>query len=118
MVYIDNVKFGTTPISDFYPTGKYPIRIEKEWYVVYEDYIDIQPPQTNENFILNPDYGSIEVNSTPESGMDIYFDGVAQNVKTPHTFERLRSGTYIISARSQYNETNDVEFNLQRDRNR
>jgi len=113
-VYIDNVMFGKTPVSDFYPAGKYPIRIEKEWYVTFEDYIEIQALQTKEDYSLNPDFGSIEVTSSPQSGMDIYFDGVAQNVKTPHTFNQLRPGLYKINARSQYYETNEVEVQLQR----
>ncbi|MCD6161273.1 MAG: PEGA domain-containing protein, partial [candidate division Zixibacteria bacterium] len=114
MVYIDNVKFGTTPISDFYPAGKYPIRIEKEWYVAYEDYIDIQPPQTKENYKLNPDFGSIEITSSPQNDMDIYFNGVYQNVKTPHIFNQLRPGLYKVNARSQYYESNEIEVQLQR----
>ncbi|MCD6161672.1 MAG: PEGA domain-containing protein, partial [candidate division Zixibacteria bacterium] len=113
-VFIDNVMFGKTPINDFYPAGKYPIRIEKEWYVTFEDYIEIKPPQTKEDYSLNPDFGSIEVTSSPQGGMDIYLNGVARNVQTPHTFNQLRPGLYKVNARSQYYESNEIEVQLQR----
>ncbi len=64
-VFIDNLKFGQTPLSDFYPSGKYPVRVEKEWYVTYEDFIEINAPNTKQNYKLRADFGSLTVTSAP-----------------------------------------------------
>ena len=114
-VYIDDVKVGAvTPVSDFYPAGRYPIRIEREWYVPYEDYIDIKAPKTKKAYTLQPDFGQITVTSAPQSNLEISLNGIGQNVRTPHTFERLRPGTYTVSARSEYYETEEREIQLKR----
>lgn len=113
-VYIDNVKFGTTPLSDFYPSGKYPIRIENDWYVTYDDFIDIKAPQTPKEFTLREDFGSLTVTSAPQSGLDIYVNGQLFKYKTPHTFNRLKPGIYRIKARSQYYKTAEQSIEIKR----
>lgn len=113
-VYIDNVKFGTTPLADFYPSGKYPIRIEYDWYVTYEDFIEINSPESKKNYIMSKDFGSLTVNSSPKSGLDIYVNGQLFKYKTPHTFNRLKPGTYQINARSQYYETEMQTIEIKR----
>lgn len=113
-VYIDEVKIGVTPLSDFYLEGRYPIRIEKEWYVTYQDSIEIKGPETQKEYVLQPDFGQVTVTSSPESNLDITLNGISQNAQTPHTFERLRPDTYLLSARSQYYEAEDTEIVLKR----
>jgi len=115
VVTIDGLKFGTTPFTNFYPSGRYPIRIEKEWYVTYEDFIDIQPPATRKSYTLRKDYGQLTVTSTPESGLEIMVNGESRNVQTPHTFERFRPGTYRISARTKFFETPEQSVEVQRE---
>ena len=114
-VFIDEVKFGITPLTDFYPTGKYTIRLEKEWYVTYEDFIDIKAPNTRETFSLKEDFGSLSITSAPESGMNIYIDGKVTNYKTPYTFNRLKPATYSISAKSQYFDTDEKTITVTRE---
>ncbi len=113
-VYLSDVQLGTTPVSQFYPAGRYQLRLEKEWYVTYEDFIDIQSPQVAQTIRLQENYASLTVTSTPQSDMEIYLDGVDQNAKTPHTFERLRPGTYQVRAQSAEYETNTVTIELAR----
>ena len=72
IVYIDGVRFGTTPFTNFYPSGRYPIKIEKEWCVTYEDFIDIKSPLTNQNYQLREDFGSVTITSSPQNGLEIY----------------------------------------------
>lgn len=100
VVYLDDLKFGTTPLSEFYPSGRYPIRIEKEGYVTYEDVLEISPPRTAKEFRLQSNYGELRVQSAPEAGLEIYLNHEARNVKTPHTFERLKAGQYVVTAKS------------------
>ena len=113
-IYIDGVKVGLSPVGTFYLPGKYPIRIERAWYVAYEDSIEIKEPETKKEYVLQPDFGEITVTSSPQSNLDIYINGIDQHVKTPHTFFRQRPGTYNIQARSQYYETEEREIALKR----
>lgn len=113
-VFIDNVKFGTTPLSDFYPSGKYPIRIEKDWFVTYDDFIEIKSPETKKNYVLREDYGSLTVTSAPQKGLDISLNGQIKNVKTPYTFNRLKPGTYRVSAKSELYEAPEQSIELKR----
>ena len=113
-VYVDDVKLGTTPVSNFYPAGKYRLRIEREWYLTYEDMIDIRPPYTQRKIALQKNFGSMSVESAPESGLEIFFNGFSKNVYTPHTFERLQPGTYVVRARSLHHETDEQTISVQR----
>ena len=113
-VYIDNVKFGTTPLSDFYPSGKYPIRIENEWYVTFEDFIEIKAPDTQKKYTLREDFGSLTVTSAPQSGLDIFINGQSIHSQTPQTIKRLRPGTYRVKAKSQYYETKEQTIEIKR----
>lgn len=74
-VYLDDMKFGETTLSGFYPSGRYPIRIEKADYLVYEDVLDVKAPRTTKEIYLQPDYGTLLVESEPESGLVIYLNG-------------------------------------------
>ena len=105
VVYLDDMKFGETTLSEFYPSGRYPIRIEKEGYATYEDVLEVKAPRTVVEITLQPDFGILRVESEPEKGLDIYLNGESQNVTTPYTFERLKSGEYIVTAESEYFDT-------------
>ena len=104
-VYLDEVQFGNTHLSKFYPSGRYKVRVTKEWYVTYEDSLDLIPPVTRKTFSLQPDFGSLTVASSPETGLDITLNGVSQQAVTPHTFDRLKPGIYEARGRSEYFET-------------
>lgn len=106
-VYIDDMRFGTTPLSDFYFSGKHRIRIEKESYVLYEDMFEFTPPRFTQNIQLRPGFGSIRVVSEPETGLDIYINDELQKEQTPHTFDRLKPGIYRIKASSRLYQTNE-----------
>jgi len=115
VVTIDGLKFGTTPFTNSYPSGRYPILIEKDWYVTYDDFIDIQPPVTRKSYTLRKDYGQLTVTSSPETGLEIVINGKSQDDRTPHTFERLEPGTYRISARTKFFETPEQSVEVQRE---
>lgn len=51
-VYLNNLRFGTTPIESFYDAGTYPIKIERENYETIETTITIKDPETRENYVM------------------------------------------------------------------
>ena len=60
-VYIDDLKFGTTPKSSFFESGTYPIRIEKENYETINEQITITEPETNKNYNLTDIRASLTI---------------------------------------------------------
>ncbi len=113
-VFIDGMRLGQSPVSNFYIAGRYKLRIEKENYVPYEDFIDIQPPRVKKNFVLQPDFGDLTVISAPESGLPIFINGVKQNVVTPHTFMAYKAGIYRVAAQSEYFECSEQAVTVER----
>ncbi|HNR13770.1 MAG TPA: FISUMP domain-containing protein [Thermodesulfobacteriota bacterium] len=113
-VFLGDVKLGETPVSQFFPAGRYRLRLVKEWYITYEDLIDVQSPEFIQTIDLQENYASLSVTSSPQPGMEIYLNGVTQNVQTPHTYDRLWPGTYQVRAKSAEYETNTETIELLR----
>jgi len=113
-VFLGEIKLGETPVSQFFPAGRYRLRLVKEWYVTYEDLVDIQPPKVGQTVTLQEDFASLTVNSAPESRLTIYLDGIKQEEQTPHTFARLRPGIYRVHAQSEGYETAEENLELKR----
>ncbi len=114
-VYVDGVSLGISPIRGFYPAGRYSLRIEKDWQVTLEDYIDIQAPGFDQLYTLQPDYGSLNVISAPETGLQISLNGIHQKgALTPYLFNRVKTGTYLISASSEHYLTGSESVEIER----
>lgn len=72
-VYINDSLLGETPISVYYPPGRYPVRIVKEGYEIQENnYIDIVAPQTRKIFNLDENVCYLTVNT--KAGTQVYFN--------------------------------------------
>lgn len=113
-VYLDDALIGRTPVATFYTSGRFKLRIEKELYVPYEDYIDIQPLRTTKNYTLQPDFGEIMVSSAPENGLEIFLDGRPTSIITPGNLRELKTGSYRVKARSEFFDTEEMELSLSR----
>ena len=72
-VYIDNLKFGTTPAKSFFNAGTYPIRIEKENYETINEQITITEPETKKNYKLTDIRATLTVKTHPNA--TVIFDG-------------------------------------------
>ncbi|HNR13768.1 MAG TPA: PEGA domain-containing protein, partial [Thermodesulfobacteriota bacterium] len=113
-VFLGEIKLGETPVSQFFPAGRYRLRLVKEWYVTYEDLLDIQLPKVVQTINLQEDFASLTVNSAPESRLAIYLDGIKQEMQTSYTFARLRPGIYRVRAQSDEYETEEENVELKR----
>ena len=88
-VYIDNLKFGTTPAKSFFDTGTYPIRIEKENYETKNEQITITEPETKKNYKLTDIRATLTVKTRPNAtvifnGKD-YKGGIDKHKLLPQT---------------------------------
>ena len=118
MVYLDEVRLGKTPISDFYPAGSYKIKITKNKYVTYEDFIEIKAPSTEKTFTLNKNTANLKITSSSESDLEIYINDENSGNKTPYTFKELKPGSYTVKAKSKYHATEEKEIILKRGDNK
>lgn len=73
VVFIDGIKFGTTPIAAFYPPGIYPVKITKEGYFEIEEQISVQLPQTRKTYKLEENMGNLTVKTHRDAR--VYING-------------------------------------------
>jgi hypothetical protein len=111
-VYIDDVKLGITPLSTFYPSGTYKIKLTKEWYANLEEKTTIKFPKATLNYTLKPNFATLNIDSKPESGMAITLNNKKTTSTTPYTYEKILPGHYILEAEKQYFKTDKQELDL------
>lgn len=114
MVYIDDVRVDATPVNSFFPAGRHVLRVEKEWYLPFEEVIDLQPPFFRETVKLQEDFGTLEVKSSPQTGLEVWLNNSRQAQLTPCIFNRLAPGSYTLKARSDLYETDEQTVSLKR----
>ena len=105
-VYIDNLKFGTTPKSSFFESGTYPIRIEKENYETINEQITITEPETNKNYNLTDIRSSLTIkthkNATVNFNGNNYKGGIDKLVMLPQTINFKIEQEYCKTINENY----------------
>jgi formylglycine-generating enzyme required for sulfatase activity len=66
-VYLDGLKFGTTPVQNFYDAGTYSIQIEKENYDTIEAEITITEPETKKTYLLDDIRATLTIKTHPNA---------------------------------------------------
>ena len=102
-IFIDDVSLkGTSPVQDFFHAGKHRIKIIKEKYVDYEDYIEINSPKTEKNYTLQPDFGKVIIKSDPEVNMNFSLNN-KYNATTPSILDSIPAIEYVLNAKHPKN---------------
>lgn len=96
-VWIDEEEVGVTPFkSGRLKEGKHLLKVSKNFFHPVEKEVNLSAGATESiPFVMQAAYGFIQVNSQPETGADVYIDGVKVG-KTPFKSERLKSGEYRV----------------------
>jgi len=88
-VYIDNMKFGITPVQNFFEAGVYPIRVEKENYETIQKKITITEPETQKDYQLTDIRATLTVKTNPGATVFLngkeYLDGIDKMKILPQT---------------------------------
>ncbi|MFQ5825171.1 MAG: SUMF1/EgtB/PvdO family nonheme iron enzyme, partial [bacterium] len=91
-VFIDGLQFGETPVSGFYPQGRYAIKVEKAGYVTVEETIQVAPPLTRKSYRLEENVGYLTINT--DSKATVYLNGKVitdrQNIKLAPMLARIK----------------------------
>ncbi|MCD4665089.1 MAG: PEGA domain-containing protein, partial [Bacteroidales bacterium] len=97
-IWIDDEYRGITPFQQEMTGGYYNYRVEKEMFYSKEGGFTVLVNETvTEDIVLDPNFGSLTVKTTPIPGAQISLDGVPTDYQTPHTFDTLASGVHTTS---------------------
>ena len=102
-VYIDDKSVGKTPFSGEYIMGQHKYRIDLEMY--HNDAgvftLDANNGKQKIQVNLKPNFGSIYISSTPESGAEVILDGKPTGKSTPCTLNEILSGEHRITIKRE-----------------
>jgi hypothetical protein len=108
-ITIDGKQYGSVPLlKKEIESTRHTLKVEAELYHPFNQEFSISDGEQKDVMAaLNPAFGSIEINSFPEQGAEVYFDG--QNVgKTPYKSDQILSAKYIVKVtKSLYNTTEE-----------
>ncbi|MBM3435900.1 MAG: PEGA domain-containing protein [Bacteroidetes bacterium] len=97
-VWIDGEYRGLTPFQQEMTGGYYSYKLEKAMFYSGEGGFTIKVNETiTEEVMMNPNFGSLSVTTSPVSGAQITLDGIPTNHTTPFTFDTLASGKHTMS---------------------
>jgi len=97
VAYLNNKLLGKLPvIKRQVESIEHNLRIESEYYHPYSVIFTLTDNEEKTiDTILKPAFGSIEVTTAPDSGAEVFFDGVLQGV-TPLKKDIVPSGRYLM----------------------
>jgi formylglycine-generating enzyme required for sulfatase activity len=98
-VFINDEPAGVTPYQNLLPVGKYNYRLQKTLYLNSAGVVELVSGGQKQkiNAKLEPNFGTIDVTSSPERGASVLLDGVETGKTTPCTFERLPVGEHTLT---------------------
>jgi len=97
-IFINDQPAGKTPFLREMVLGNYKWSIQKELYQSDGGFVDLKGGEAVSLSVpLKPDFGSLTVTSTPESGAQISLDQQPTGKQTPYTFERVPTGTHGVT---------------------
>jgi len=96
-VTLDGKFIGNAPVEKYkVESSAHTVVAEAPLYhSVTEEFIIKDGEQKNINAVLKPAFGSLEITSLPESGADVYLDGVKTG-QTPYINDKTASGRYLL----------------------
>lgn len=112
-VYLNNEPVGKTPFASDKPEGRYEWRVERNLYLPQAGVFDLVPgEQVRLDLDLVPDYGGVNVTSTPENGASITLNGIDVGKSTPATLERLPTGAHTLVLSHKWYETTTQKITI------
>ncbi|MEI7831181.1 MAG: PEGA domain-containing protein [Prolixibacteraceae bacterium] len=112
-IYINGVLKGITPLAVKLMPGKYTYRVEKSMYRKNAGAIEISGKEKEEKkdlFVeLLPAFGTVKINSLPETGATVLIDDVETGKSTPFVGEQIKSGTHLITIKKNFFQPKSIE---------
>ncbi len=111
-IYIDNTKLGTGSYSKRLLSGTYNLELKKNMYHTQSQELQVTAGKDETLvFDLKPNFGGVTISSVPADA-EITLDNKATGKNTPHTFEKIASGSHNVSLRKEMYEPVTQEFTI------
>ena len=107
-VYINDQPAGKTPYQNNLPAGKYTWRVSKELYLPESGFANLIAGGEKQvmNVKMKPDFGTLNISSSPENGANVSMNGIETGKVTPCNIDRVPSGDHSLTlSRDMYETT-------------
>jgi formylglycine-generating enzyme required for sulfatase activity len=113
-LYLNDQASGKTPYQNELPVGRYTWRLTKELYLNEAGVVELTAGSEKKkvNVVLKPDFGTLKITSSPESGAAVSLNGIATGKVTPCDLERVPSGNHTLTVTRDMYETATQRFTL------
>lgn len=114
-IYINDEYVGRNRVSKFLPISQeHSYRIESALYHTKSGKVKLnESEKTILNIDLEPAFGYLKINTTPENDAEIEINGELQEDKTPLTSKKLKSGTYTVQAFKSMFESQPISVKVE-----
>jgi formylglycine-generating enzyme required for sulfatase activity len=113
-IYIDDQPANQTPYQNELPLGKHTYRLSRDMYLPTAGSIVLTADKKESlNLAMKPDFGSIYITTSPESGAAVSIDGQPTNKTTPCTLEQVKTGEHIVALRLNMYKTVTEKITIQ-----
>ena len=105
-VYLDDQAVGKTPFSAELPEGRYNWRVERNLYQSEAGIAELKAGnRVALDLALKPNFGRIELSSTPDAGAKVLLNGIDIGKQTPCVLDELPVGSYTVTLSHAWFET-------------
>lgn len=113
-VYINDQAAGKTPYQNELAIGKYTWRVQKEFYLNDAGVVELVTGTQKQkiNLTLKPNYGTVQLSSSPENGASVTLNGIETGKVTPCVFEKLPVGDHMITISREMYATTTERFSI------
>ncbi|MEI6053328.1 MAG: PEGA domain-containing protein, partial [Opitutaceae bacterium] len=106
-VYVNDQPVGKTPYQNEFPIGKYTYRLQKELYLNEAGIVELKAGDQKQiiKIQLKPNFGTLQISSTPENGAKVSLDGIPTGRVTPCTIDMVPTGEHTVKVSNDMYET-------------
>ncbi len=113
-VYINDQPVGKTPYQNEFPIGKYTYRLQKDQYINDVGIVELKPGDQKQiiKSQLKPNYGTVQITSTPENGAKVSLNGIPTGKTTPCNLETVPAGDHTLKVSCDFYETTSQRITI------
>ena len=113
-IYIDEKPANQTPYQNELPIGKHAYSLSHDLYLPTAGVVDLTAAKKETlNVTMKPDFGTLKITTSPESGATISIDGQPTGKVTACTLEQVKSGEHTVAIRLNMYQTATQKITMQ-----
>ena len=99
-IYIDDQPANQTPYQNELPVGKHTYRLSHDLYLPTAGLVELTADKKEVvNLTLQPNFGKLNITTTPETGATVSLDDVNTGKTTPCALEQVKAGEHTVTIR-------------------